>query len=91
MRYRELNIFKIRNFLRNCLDFFGIFEGIFLDFSWIRFGGFFWIFLGFFLKEFFGGFFYEDILGEEFFVYIASQPAYLNLKGIDTFVKIFSQ
>jgi hypothetical protein len=68
VRCRELDIFKIRNFLRNCLENFCIFSGFF--------GGIFRIFLGFFLEVFFGrilfgGFFWEDFLGgffwEDFF------------------------
>ena len=83
MRCGELDIFKIRNFLRNSLKFFWIYSGFF--------GGIFWIFLfleesfledffgedffgRIFLEEFFGGFFGEDFWGgffwEEFFVYI---------------------
>jgi hypothetical protein len=60
VRCRELDIFKIRNFLRNCLKIFWIFSGFL--------GGIFWIFLGFFLEDFFwriffGGFFWRIFLG----------------------------
>ena len=50
VRCRELDIFKIRNFLRNFLDIFGIFEGNILDF----------------LEEFFGGIFWEDFFWRNF-------------------------
>ena len=59
VRCRELDIFKIRNFLRNCLKKFMIFSGFL--------GGIFWIFLGFFLEDFFGGFFWEEFFGRNFF------------------------
>jgi ankyrin repeat protein len=59
VRCRELDIFKIRNFLRNCLKKFIIFSGFL--------GGIFWIFLGFFLEDFFGGFFWEEFFGRIFF------------------------
>jgi hypothetical protein len=55
VRCRELDIFKIRNFLRNCLEIFCIFSGFF--------GGIFRIFLGFFLEELFWRFFWEDFFG----------------------------
>ena len=42
------------------MDFFGIFGGNFLDFSWIFFGGIFW-------EEFLGGFFCEDLFGRNLF------------------------
>jgi hypothetical protein len=58
VRYRELDIFKIRNFLRNCLKFFWIFSGFF--------AGIFRIFLGFFGRNFLGGFFWEDFFGRIF-------------------------
>jgi hypothetical protein len=55
VRCRELDIFKIRNFLSNCLNIFWIFSG-FLE-------GIFWIFLGFFWEDFLGGFFWRIFLG----------------------------
>ena len=56
---RELDIFKIGNCLRNCLEIFWIFSGNFLDYSWGFFGG---IFLEeFFGRIFFGGSFLEDL------------------------------
>ena len=79
VRCRELVIFKIRNFLRNCLDFLGDFSWIFLedffgknflgrifceDFLW----GSFWEDL--FGRIFLGGFFLGRFFWEEFFVYI---------------------
>ena len=67
MRCSTLDIFKIRNFLRNCLEIFWIFSG--------------------FLGDFFGKIFLGGILC----LYCESQLNYLNLKGIDTFVKILSQ
>ena len=72
VRCRELDIFKIRNFLRNCLDFFGI---LLEDF------------FGILLEDFFGRIFLEGFSWEKFFLYIV----YLNLKGIDPFVKILSE
>ena len=56
----ELDIFKIRNFSRNCLEIFWIFSGFF----WGMFFGFFWRnFLGgFFGRIFLGGFSWEEFL-----------------------------
>ena len=70
------------------MEIFWIFGDFFGD--W----GIFWIFLGFFWRNFFGGFFWEDFLGgffgrifwEEFFVYIGK--VILNMEGVDLFVKI---
>ena len=56
VRCRELDIFKIRNFFRNCLEIFWIYQGFF----W----GIFWIFLGFFII--FGGIFWEEFFGRIF-------------------------
>ena len=61
MQFRESNIFKIRNFLRNCLEIVWIVWG-FLGFVLRNFLG--RIFFGeFFLEDFFGGFFGKDFLG----------------------------
>ena len=52
---------NLRIFLRNCLEIFWIFLGIYL-------GGFFWrnFFGGNFLEEFFGRFFWKNFLGDIF-------------------------
>jgi hypothetical protein len=68
---------NLMNFLRNCLEIFWNFWGIFLEF----FGEFFWrILAGYFWEKFLGrNFFWEEFLGrnfwggfvwKEFFVYI---------------------
>ena len=48
VRCRELDVFKIRNFLRSCLDFFVNFVGNFLD--------------SYFFGRIFGRIFWEDFL-----------------------------
>ena len=80
MRCRELDIFKILGFF---LEFFWNFFGIVLELFWIFFLFFFWnsfgIYFGIFLE------FFWNSLG------ILSQlitKSYLNLEGIDLFVKI---
>ena len=70
VRYRELDIFKIRNFFEkffgNFLEFFGIFWGNFLDCFWRNFlERIFWE--NFFRRISWG----EDFFWEELFVYIA--------------------
>ena len=49
VRYRELDIVKIRKFLTHCLEIFGFF--------WELFGKFFRLFLDYFLRNFLAGFF----------------------------------
>ena len=52
------------------MKLFGFFVklfGFFVNFFGIFFGGIFWIFLGFFLRTFLGGFFFGRILLKEFF------------------------
>ena len=58
MRCRELDIFKIRNFLRNRLEIFWSFSGFF--------GEFFWNYLGIFFEDFLGEIFWEDFFGRKF-------------------------
>ena len=62
VRCKELDIFKIRNLLRNCLEIVWIFSrffgGNFFEFSWI-----FLRIFGFFVRIFLRGFFREDFLG----------------------------
>ena len=74
VRCRELDIFKIRNFLRNCLEFFWIFFGIF---GGNFLGGFFWkdLFESFW-EDFFGRIFWEDFFGRNS-LFILLKPANL--------------
>ena len=83
----------MRNSLEILWIFFRIFWGFFLDFFWK-------IFLEFFLQEILDEIFWEDfwegslgriVLGGNFCLHCSSQLSYLNLKGIDAFVKILSQ
>ena len=53
VRCWELYIFKIRNFLRNCLEIFWIYSGFLRGIFWIFFGRVFW-------DEFFGRIFWEE-------------------------------
>ena len=84
MRCWEFDVFKIRNLLSNCLDFFFDFFGVFM-------GECFGFFLDFLMGIFLGGFFQRIFLEGILCLYSQSQLTYLNLKGIDAFVKILSQ
>ena len=55
VRCRNLDIFKIKNFLRNCLSIFWLFSRVL--------GGILLIFLGIFRRIFFGGLFWKDFFG----------------------------
>ena len=82
--FRE--IFLEDFFWRNSLRiFFGNFLGIFCELFRRNFLG------GFFGRNFLGGFFWEDIFGRMFWWGIFwedSTKSYLNIEGIDLFVKI---